>query len=115
MDITTIMYGTIHSIKLVTVICRYIYWSNWLEPRIDRCRLDGSEYGVFLEQDVGPRAKGLTIDYDNGDKYLYWCDARVGVIRRANMVTRDVQEVLTRVNDCAGVSIYGEYIYWTNS
>ena len=95
---------------------RYIYWSDWREPRIDYARLDGSNYRVFLNESVGLRVKGLTIDYDaNGERYLYWCDTLAKNIMRANMVTRHTEALLRDVGDCAGVTVHGDYVYWTHS
>ena len=51
----------------------YLYWSDkGSNPRIERCRLDGSERQVVVDSRVTREPRGLAFDHDSG--HLYFCD-----------------------------------------
>lgn len=54
----------------------YIYWSDWdqLNPRIERCHLDGSNRRAIVTSDLSFPI-GLVIDFSN--RRLYWIDAKL--------------------------------------
>lgn len=73
--------------SLVSATCalpgRYMYWTDWGEtPRIERAGMDGSTRKVIVDSDIY-WPNGLTIDLD--EQKLYWADAKLSFIHRANL------------------------------
>ena len=65
--------------QLVTVFCRYLFWTDWEgeNPRIERCSMSGDDRQIILAinpQEGGGWPNGLTLDFDV--KRIYWIDAR---------------------------------------
>lgn len=65
------------------LLLRYMYWTDWGEtPRIERAGMDGSTRKVIVDSDIY-WPNGLTIDLD--EQKLYWADAKLSFIHRANL------------------------------
>ncbi|KAG9334402.1 hypothetical protein JZ751_008152 [Albula glossodonta] len=61
----------------------YMYWTDWgEEPRIERAGMDGSSRKIIVEEDIY-WPNGLTIDLE--EQKLYWADAKLSFIHRANL------------------------------
>lgn len=64
-------------------ILSYMYWTDWgEEPRIERAGMDGSNRKIIVEVDIY-WPNGLTVDLD--EQKLYWADAKLSFIHRANL------------------------------
>lgn len=64
-------------------LIRYMYWTDWGEtPRIERAGMDGSTRKVIVDSDIY-WPNGLTIDLE--EQKLYWADAKLSFIHRANL------------------------------
>lgn len=62
---------------------RYMYWTDWGEtPRIERAGMDSSTRKIIVDSDIY-WPNGLTIDLD--EQKLYWADAKLSFIHRANL------------------------------
>lgn len=67
----------------VCVSFRYMYWTDWGEtPRIERAGMDSSMRKIIVDSDIY-WPNGLTIDLD--EQKLYWADAKLSFIHRANL------------------------------
>ncbi|VFV38595.1 low-density lipoprotein [Lynx pardinus] len=61
----------------------YMYWTDWGEtPRIERAGMDGSTRKIIVDSDIY-WPNGLTIDLE--EQKLYWADAKLSFIHRANL------------------------------
>ena len=61
----------------------FMYWTDWgEEPRIERAGMDGSNRKVIVEAELY-WPNGLTIDLE--EQKLYWADAKLSFIHRANL------------------------------
>ena len=90
-----------------------MYWSDWgVVPKIERARLDGSQREVFINESIS-HPYGLTLDYDTNT--LYWCDQRLNKIEKVLLNGESKREVIvTNITDCMGLTVFGDYIYWTD-
>ncbi|KFP21479.1 Low-density lipoprotein receptor-related protein 1, partial [Egretta garzetta] len=92
----------------------YLFWTEWGQyPRIERSRLDGTERMVLVNVSIS-WPNGISVDYEDGK--LYWCDARTDKIERINVETGENREVVLSSNnmDMFSVSVFEEYIYWSD-
>ena len=91
-----------------------MYWTDWNEKRIDRARLDGSDWEVFVNI-TGSRVTGMAIDYN--ESTIYWCDPRINSIWKVDISTRVQTELISSqdIHDCMGLAVFGDYIYWTDT
>uniref|UniRef100_A0A3P8RVL6 Low-density lipoprotein receptor-related protein 1 n=1 Tax=Amphiprion percula TaxID=161767 RepID=A0A3P8RVL6_AMPPE len=99
---------TVHPVK------GYLFWTEWGQyPRIERSRLDGSQRLVMVNVSIS-WPNGISIDYEEG--LLYWCDARTDKIERINLETGENRELVLANNnmDMFAVSVFEEYIYWSD-
>lgn len=75
-ELIFIYYSESHAPKsylMVTVHCRYLYWTDWGDnPKIERSFLDGSSRCAVVDTDLG-FPNGLALDYNAHQ--LYWADA----------------------------------------
>jgi integrin beta 2 len=97
----------------------YMYWSDSssTHPRIERARLDGSQHEIFLNSSTDTPMKrpyALAIDYDTD--ILYWCDLGLDTIMSVDIHTMESKQLVNNdnVTDCMGISVAGNYIYWTD-
>ncbi|KAG9349405.1 hypothetical protein JZ751_027848 [Albula glossodonta] len=89
----------------------YVFWIDCCEnPYIGRIGMDGSDKVVIVDKEIfNPVA--LTIDYIN--KRLYWADenhiflANVDGTRRRKVPNQGVHSVM-------GLTLFEDYIYWTD-
>jgi low density lipoprotein receptor-related protein 5/6 len=71
------------SFLLSRLLTRYMYWTDWGEaPRIERAGMDGSTRKIIVDSDIY-WPNGLTIDLE--EQKLYWADAKLSFIHRANL------------------------------
>ena len=95
--------------------CSYLYWVDVGPPaRIERAKQDGTEREVVIHDRIDTPS-GLSIDYDA--QALYWSDRTFDTIERVDLrpnhnMTRKV--IVRNVADCMGVTVFGQYIYWTD-
>ncbi|KFV46778.1 Low-density lipoprotein receptor-related protein 1, partial [Tyto alba] len=92
----------------------YLFWTEWGQyPRIERSRLDGTERMVLVNVSIS-WPNGISVDYEDGK--LYWCDARTDKIERIDLETGENREVVLSSNnmDMFSVSVFEEYIYWSD-
>lgn len=91
-----------------------IYWTNWNEqsPSIQRAYLTG--YGV--ERIIRTEIKmpnALTLDLEQ--QQLYWADARLDKIERANYDgTNRVVLAHTTPKHAFAMAVYGDLLFWTD-
>lgn len=66
-------------------ISRYMYWTDWgEEPKIERAGMNGdpaTRTTIISERISWPN--GITIDYE--ENYIYWVDASLSYLHRANL------------------------------
>ena len=96
----------------------YLYWTDCgIDPKIERSRLDGSNRQIVLNTTIR-NPYGLAIDYDTN--MLYWCDqhASNSHIEKVDLNNGSFQRTTivnyTSVGDCMGITVYEDYIYWTD-
>lgn len=92
----------------------WLFWSDWSDrkPKIERANLDGTERIMIVSKDlVWPN--GVTLDIEA--RKIYWCDAKEDKIEFANMDGTDRRVLInTDVPHVFGLSLLGEYLYWTD-
>ena len=91
-----------------------MYWSDSsnVKPCIERAHLDGSDRQVFINTNIS-HPTGLTLDYE--ENALYWCDQGLNHIERMDLGTQERTVIVsTDANDCRGLTLFGDYIYWTD-
>ncbi|XP_001985922.2 low-density lipoprotein receptor-related protein 1 isoform X2 [Drosophila grimshawi] len=91
-----------------------IYWTNWNEqsPSIQRAYLTG--YGVerIIRTDI-KMPNALTLDLEQ--QQLYWADARLDKIERANYDgTNRVVLAHTTPKHAFAMAVYGDLLFWTD-
>ena len=91
----------------------YIYWSDWGQrPRIERAWMDGTHRETIITEDIG-WPNGIALDVE--DEKIYWCDAKTDKIEVANVDGSDRKVIIDEyVPHPFGLTILGEYIYWTD-
>ncbi len=85
----------------------HIYWVGaW---GVEVARLDGSEAGPLVPELGGGCAIAA------GPAYIYWGDPSSGVISRAKLDGKDVdEEFISNVGYITGVAVNSTHIYWVN-
>lgn len=61
---------------------RYLYWTTPEAGRVNRCKIDGTEFTWLINDTLNPQ--GIAVDVQNG--YLYWSDD--DGVHRMNLTTR---------------------------
>uniref|UniRef100_A0A665WA41 EGF-like domain-containing protein n=1 Tax=Echeneis naucrates TaxID=173247 RepID=A0A665WA41_ECHNA len=93
---------------------RYMYWTDWgEEPRIERAGMDGSNrYFVNVNADIY-WPNGLTIDLV--EQKLYWADAKLSFIHRANLDGSARETVVEgTLTHPFALTLSEETLYWTD-
>lgn len=91
-----------------------MFWSDWNEkqPKIERASLDGSDRRILINTGLG-WPNGVTLDLERSK--IYWCDAKIDRIEVANMDgTNRIELTSDNLPHSFGLSLMGEYIYWTD-
>uniref|UniRef100_A0A8C4QIE6 Low-density lipoprotein receptor-related protein 2 n=1 Tax=Eptatretus burgeri TaxID=7764 RepID=A0A8C4QIE6_EPTBU len=90
----------------------YMYWTDWsTRAKIERATLAGNFRTPIINSSlVWPN--GLTLDYESD--MLYWADAYLQKIERATLIGTERQVVVGAVIYPFALTIYQEYIYWTD-
>lgn len=92
----------------------WLFWSDWSDrkPKIERANLDGTDRVMIVSKDlVWPN--GVTLDIEASK--IYWCDAKEDKIEVANMDGTDRRVLIdTDVPHVFGLSLLGDYLYWTD-
>ncbi|XP_023030772.1 low-density lipoprotein receptor-related protein 1 [Drosophila willistoni] len=91
-----------------------IYWTNWNEesPSIQRAYLSG--YGVerIIKKDI-KMPNALTLDVEQ--QQLYWADARLDKIERANYDgSNRVVLAHSTPKHAFAMAVYGDLLFWTD-
>lgn len=93
----------------------WMFWSDWTDvrPKIERANLDGTERVVLISDNLG-WPNGIALDIET--QKIYWCDAKKRKIEEISMNGSGRREVLggERIAHVFGLSILGEYLYWTD-
>ena len=94
-----------------------MYWTDSGKPngtpRIARAHLDGSDMEVFVNTSSSSVPTALTVDYDTN--VLYWCDQFLNQIERVDIASRNQTVIVQKsADDCMGLTVFGDYIYWTD-
>ena len=90
-----------------------IYWSNFLEQRIERILpFEGISYKVT--DTYTPRPSGLTIDYDNN--LLYWTDRHYSRILSCDLKGGGLKSIPVSVpkTDPYAITVFQSNLYWTD-
>lgn len=90
-----------------------MFWTDWgNEAKIEKCQMDGSNRKTIVSgSDVG-WPNGLTIDY--GTSTLYWMDARLDHMMKANFDGSEKLKVLENLRHPFGLDINNGYAYWSD-
>ncbi|XP_009870958.1 PREDICTED: low-density lipoprotein receptor-related protein 5, partial [Apaloderma vittatum] len=98
---------------LLQVRERYMYWTDWGEtPRIERAGMDSSTRKIIVDSDIY-WPNGLTIDLD--EQKLYWADAKLSFIHRANLDGSFRQKVVEgSLTHPFALTLSGDTLYWTD-
>lgn len=91
-----------------------MFWSDWneKEPKIERAAMDGSQRVVIVSEQLG-WPNGLAMDHERS--LLYWCDAKTDKIEVVNFDGSDRTTVVSeKLPHAFGLSLLGEFIYWTD-
>ncbi|XP_022787835.1 uncharacterized protein LOC111327815 isoform X2 [Stylophora pistillata] len=71
----------------------YIFWTEWgSNPKIERATLDGKERVTIVEASSSSPLKwvnGVIVDYADPESVIYWVDAGLGVVGRADLDGRN--------------------------
>ncbi|XP_012258472.2 nidogen isoform X1 [Athalia rosae] len=91
-----------------------IFWSDWNResPKIEWSNEDGSERGIFLQNEHVKVPNSLAIDWSTDE--LCWGDAGLFVISCANIDTRSIRVVATELSYPFGLAISQNHYYWTD-
>ncbi|RLW10339.1 hypothetical protein DV515_00002386, partial [Chloebia gouldiae] len=91
----------------------YMYWTDWGEtPRIERAGMDSSMRKIIVDSDIY-WPNGLTIDLD--EQKLYWADAKLSFIHRANLDGSFRQKVVEgSLTHPFALTLSGDTLYWTD-
>ena len=73
---------------------QYVYWSDVSSKRINRVRLDGSDFSVVLEDVKSP--EGLAIDWIS--RNVYFTDSEARTIEVATLNGKKYRKVLIKSN-----------------
>jgi virginiamycin B lyase len=102
----------------------YVYWSDPLNGRIGRARLDGTEVNDSYLPDLG-EPLGITVINEGTNKYIFWTDrgeldvdgkpqVGKGTIGRANLDGTDVKaDCLKDLTNPRSIAVDPNFIYWT--
>ena len=89
-----------------------------MEPKIERALMNGEGRTVIVQDEPGSPIgwpNGLTIDFD-GDR-VYWCEARHDRIESAKLDGTDRRLHITdkeNLRDPFAITVFGDYLYWTD-
>ena len=93
-----------------------MFWTVWgEEPKVERAEMDSSNRRVIIRKKIQfPR--GLTIDYSA--QKIYWSDAYLLYIDKANYDGSNRQSIFTSPRQCLlrnplALTLYENKIYWT--
>ena len=95
-----------------------MFWTDWgKEPKIERAEMDASNRQSIIQQDIS-WPNGLTIDYSA--QKIYWIDAKLHYIDKANYDGSGRERVLKSPSQCflgepLVLTLYDNKIYWTDS
>ena len=102
----------------VSIFFRYLFWTDWgEEPKLERSEMDGSNRRVIIRRNIH-WPNGLTIDYSA--QKIYWTDASLFYIDKANYDGSDRQSILRSApNQCSlehpfALALYADKLYWTD-
>ena len=97
---------------------RYLFWTDWgEEPKLERSEMDGSNRRVIIRRNIH-WPNGLTIDYSA--QKIYWTDASLFYIDKANYDGSDRQSILRSAPiQCSlehpfALALYADKLYWTD-
>ncbi|XP_037085520.1 prolow-density lipoprotein receptor-related protein 1-like [Pollicipes pollicipes] len=93
---------------------RRVYWTNWNSqaPSVQRAQLAGHSVMSVIHTDIR-MPNGITIDQPAHK--LYWADARLDKIERANLDGSGREVILSGTpSHPFDVAVFGEHIFWTD-
>lgn len=95
----------IHSLK------GWLFFTNMVTPpRIERCRLDGSERVKIIDTEID-QPSALTIDVE--DDTIYWADTSLKVIEVANLDGSNRRKLITaQLGVPIALTVHGRHLYW---
>ena len=94
-----------------------MFWTDWGEkPKIERAEMDGSNRQEIISQDIY-WPNGVTMDYSA--KKIYWTDAKLFYIDKANYDGSQREKVFRSQSQCNlghpfDLTLYENKIYWTD-
>ena len=94
-----------------------MFWTDWgKEPKIERAEMDGSNRQVIIRQDIH-WPNGVTLDYSAWK--IYWTDAKLNSIYKANYDGSNRQSVFKSSSRCDlshpfAITLYENRIYYTD-
>ena len=95
----------------------YMFWTDWgTEPKVERAEMDGSNRQVIIQQNI-QWPNGLTLDYKN--KKIFWTDARLRYIAKANYDGSNREKIFKSPEQCAlghlfAITLYEKKPFWTD-
>jgi low density lipoprotein receptor-related protein 5/6 len=90
-----------------------MYWSDWGEAaQIERAWMDGTHRSIVVSEEVG-WPNGIALDVEL--QHLYFCDAKHDRIEIVNTDGTGRRVLIKEsLNHPFGLSVLGNYIYWTD-
>ena len=91
-----------------------LYWTNWdaNRPSIQRSYMSGFKVESIIDTDIR-MPNGLTLDH--AAKKLYWVDARLDKIERADFDGRNRLVIgKDKPKHAFAIAVFEDYIYWTD-
>ncbi|CAG7828356.1 unnamed protein product [Allacma fusca] len=91
-----------------------IYWTNWdaNRPSIQRSFMSGYKIESIIKTEIR-MPNGLTLDH--AAKKLYWVDARLDKIERADFDGSNRRVIgKDKPKHAFAIAVFGDYIYWTD-
>ncbi|XP_054913786.1 low-density lipoprotein receptor-related protein 2 isoform X1 [Poeciliopsis prolifica] len=90
----------------------YLYWTDWGTPaKIERATLGGN-FRTAIVNDSLMTPNGLSIDYK--ERMLYWADASLDKIERANLNGENREVILQGVQNPFSMTVFKQDIFWTD-
>lgn len=94
---------------------RWVFWTDTERGTIERVGVDGNGREV-IRSDLGTCIDALTLDYDTFT--IFWISRCTFIIESVNMNGKRMSNsvrISTTLRPLGGISIFGDYLYWTES
>ena len=109
------IFTAIISKKMLFYSCRYMFWTDWGAPKIEKCGMNGNDSTrqVIVERNLG-WPNGLAIDYILNR--LWWTDAKQNSIESVDL-NGNHRRIVLKGGTLAhpfGISVFMDNMYWSD-